>query len=130
MDCVKIVSLNTNSIINLNRRILCDEFIKRERAHIYALQEIKASERHKIHFDGFNVLRQHGKNNNHGTAILVKNTFEIKNFRTYSGHIEGCSIDVKIENMWIRIHYTYINNTGRCTIDNFNNFFVLICRLI
>lgn len=117
---LKIVSLNVNSLVDSSRKLLLGDFMRDNPAPIYCVQETKLREIHKLHFHGFNILRQNNPSGINGTAIIIKNNIPIRKFKTKSGNIEYSSVEAQIQNEWIKIFSYYINTNGKASQSVFN----------
>ena len=71
---LKIISVNTNSIISNKKRDELLTFIKKQNPEILLLSETKLNKNHKISFKDYNIIRtdRHNATQGGGTAIVIK----------------------------------------------------------
>lgn len=71
---LKIIQLNTNSIISIKKRTEVADLLNRHRPDILLLNETKTNPNHKISFRNYNMIRNDRLDNKGGggTAILIK----------------------------------------------------------
>lgn len=121
MPKLKIISLNVNSLISLNRRHLLDDILRTHKPDIMMLNETKVKAKHRLSFRKYTCIRTDRMHNKGGgCAILIKekcnfNKIEIKNLTV----IEHCAI--KIYNEITKTHINIIaiyNSTGENDITN------------
>lgn len=75
----KVVSINVNSIISLNKRYDLCKFISLHNPDIVLICETKLNPRHKITFANYNMIRSdRTSNQGGGTAILIKNNIKFE----------------------------------------------------
>ena len=81
---LKILSINTNSLVALNKRYNLLQFISKNNIDIALTCETKLNHRHKIQFANYNIIRtdRSPKSKGGGTAIIIKNTipFDVLSF--------------------------------------------------
>lgn len=77
---LKIVQLNSNSIVRIERRACLLDFLKRHDPDILLLCETKLNKTHKITLKSYNIIRTDRKNAKigGGTAIIIKNHLKYK----------------------------------------------------
>jgi exonuclease III len=78
-NLIKIISLNVNSIIRLERRIALENLINKEKPDIILLNETKLNSTHKVQFTGYSFVRNDSKiNAGRGTGILIKENLKFQ----------------------------------------------------
>lgn len=75
----KIISLNVDFIVRMNRKILLENFVEDTVGDIVLLQETKLDESIKLHFDNYNIFRCDIQRGWGGVAILTKFNIPVKN---------------------------------------------------
>lgn len=75
---LKIISINVNSIVTIERRSRLLNFINKHAPDILLICETKLNKTHKIIFEHYNIIRTDRKNATlgGGTAILIKRTLK------------------------------------------------------
>lgn len=123
---LRLISINVNSIINTNRRLLLQKLIGENEADIYLLQETKIGNGLSFQQNGYNFFHQDRKMGAGGTAILINNKFRVRNLSTCNDGIEYTSVEIKINELWVRIVSVYISPSG----VSYNNFIRLFKKNI
>lgn len=77
----KIQALNVNSIAKIHKRHFLANYIKLHKPDVLLLSETCLHKRHKVQFDGYEMVRNDMSPGNRGTAILVKQTLKFRTFR-------------------------------------------------
>lgn len=75
---LKIIALNMNSLISHTKRAELSILIEKTNPHIMLLSETKLNKKHKLSFRNYNLIRNDKEEGSVGTAILVKNNFDIE----------------------------------------------------
>lgn len=102
-----VASLNVDSIVSYARRDLLFGFLKTHNIDLCMIQETKVDEKIKIAFDGYNIIRCDGVRGRAGTAIIVKNSFSIRNPRSFNNQIFASSMDVLLNGIWSNFASVY-----------------------
>lgn len=107
---LRLVSLNVNSIVRSDRKLLLNNFLTNNRADIFLLQETKLSEGYSFQFNGYNFFKMDNRLGSGGVAILIKSQFKIRNFKTHKRNgVEMVSVEVLIDNDWITVASVYVH---------------------
>lgn len=85
---LKIIELNTNSLISKTRRYNLNTFLNTHRPHIMLLCETKIRECHLLNFRNYNFIRSDKKGTKSGTGILIKNNIEMKTINTLDWNLQ------------------------------------------
>lgn len=64
--CLKMVSINVNSIVSNERRYNLINFIKNKKIDIAMINETKLKDKHKIYFKDYNIIRSDRASHNGG----------------------------------------------------------------
>lgn len=119
---LSIVSLNVDSIVHFNRRILFENFIRENKIDICLAQETKLDDKIKFNFLGYNIIRGDDIRGRCGTAIILRSCIPIRNPAFYNDVFQSTSIEIYVNNSWAKISSVYFP-PGRCvdrkTFDNF-----------
>ncbi|KAL7290515.1 hypothetical protein TKK_0015286 [Trichogramma kaykai] len=114
-DCIKIISINVNSIVSLYRRNNLEVFIKKHKPDILTLCETKLNNKHKLAVNNYTCYRNYRNENGGGIAILVNNRL----WRVYMPHPQkNISIINDLDKLF--------NNLK---LDNIRNDYVIIGEL-
>lgn len=108
---LRIISINVNSIVNYGRKYLLNEFITRNPAHIYFVQETKFGEKHQFSFPSFATFTSSLALGTGGVLLMVQCGLKVRNLRTLVGSIDAALVDVLIGNTWITFGSIYIHPT-------------------
>jgi len=76
INCLKMVALNCCSLVKIDKRIALNFFLKRHKPSCVLLSETHLLPRHRVIFDGYNLIRTDKDNGTLGTAILLRNDFK------------------------------------------------------
>lgn len=141
LEDLKIIAINTNSIISNVRRHNLVNLIIDHNPDILALSETKLNAKHILNITDYSIIRNDRKiNSGGGTALIIKNTiqFEIINIKNLT-FIETTAIKIKHSEKNLFIISTYIpprskdkistdlNNIFKSLkLEHQNNYFVLI----
>lgn len=118
---LKISSLNVNSLVEYRRRFMMNEFISRNRAHIYCLQETKFGPRHNYAYSQFSTFSSSNRVGCGGAALMIHNDFRVRNVVNFSGSIDAVFADVFLGDEWITIGSVYVH--PKCSdLSVFENF--------
>ncbi|XP_075162727.1 uncharacterized protein LOC142235357 [Haematobia irritans] len=79
---LKIIEINVNSLIQINRRINLQRFIDTHNPDIVLLNETKLNCKYKLYYEGYSIIRKDRPNSKRagGTAILIKKSIKHKKF--------------------------------------------------
>lgn len=119
---LRVCALNCNSITNYDRRIALSDLIRASCANVCLLSETKLKDSLNPRFLGFRAFYQSNSTQRGGTAILVDESLDTRNFRSYSGPIEATYIEIRVENSWLGFCSIYFNCRG-ISLNNFQSFF-------
>lgn len=118
---LKIFAINVNSLINIQRRLNLMEFINTHKPDIILLSETKLSEKHKINFENYDIVRKDRPNSKRsgGTAIIIDTKIKYQHLNTNiennNSGIEYTTIKIKMLNnhnlIIISIYCTSCNHT-------------------
>lgn len=107
---LRIVSLNVNSLVRVERRFLLKNFLANNLADIYLLQETKLTEGFSFHLNGYNFFKLDNRIGSGGVALLIRNQFKIRNLRTHNnGGVELISVEVQVGNDWFTVASVYVH---------------------
>lgn len=80
---MKIIALNVNSLVSLSKRSELSIFLNRHNPLALLLSETKLNKKHKIIFNGYNIIRtDRGLGSGGGTAIVLKNNIKYELINT------------------------------------------------
>lgn len=108
---IKVISLNVNSIVSYGRRYLLNEFITRNPAHVYMIQETKFGKSHKYSFPQYSSFLATRAIGTGGALLLTHSSLKIRNFRTIGGLLDGVFVDALVGNEWITFGSIYVGPT-------------------
>lgn len=93
-ESLKIIQLNTNSIISHQRRHNLQCFLQQHKPDIMLLCETRLSDMHNIHLKNYNTVRVNKQTNSAmtGTAILLKHTIKTTTIDTISWNLQALEI--------------------------------------
>lgn len=120
---IKIVSLNADSIVNFNRRNELFSLILAERVDICLVQETKLDSNIKFKLDGYNILRNDVVRGRSGTAIIVRNSFTIRNHTVYNTVFHSNSVEILFMGKWNKISSVYFPPGVTSNANDFDTFF-------
>lgn len=95
---IVIIQLNVNSIRSIDKRHQLDLFLNKHKPHILLCSETHLNERHKLHFNNYNIYRCDRKSSNGGgTAIFVNKNISFERIVIPNDvkSIECCAIKIK-----------------------------------
>lgn len=107
---LKIFALNVNSICNFHRKNLLYDFMSKNETDILMLSETKLGNFNTFGLNGFNIFRNDRSAGAGGVAIIFRNNFKFKNIKKWNYPTEAISVDLLINNIWIRFISAYFNN--------------------
>lgn len=87
------------------------EFMQRNQAHFYFVQETKFGEQHRFMHSNFNAFAANNRPGCGGSMVLVHHRFKTRNVRSIIGDIDAILLDVFVENQWITIGSVYVHPT-------------------
>lgn len=143
---LKIVQINVNSLIQINRRYDLHQFIGKHNPDIVLLSETKLNSKHRVQFVNFNIVRKDRKNSSQagGTAILIRKDLK---YSSYTNNItnsfktlETCIIRIPLATnkllYIISAYYPSGNNNAHfkselfklfesMDLENENNYYIL-----
>ena len=144
---LKIISINTNSIISHSKRFELIKFLDIHEPDIVLLCETKLNKRHKIQFLKYEIVRTGRPNslNGGGTAILLKRDLNItwsqifKPSPTHNNILEYTVVKLELNNInKVYIVSAYANNEPRnifinelnelfisLKLDDLNNYYII-----
>lgn len=118
---LKIISLNVNSLVTLQRRHYLNTFLCDNRPDVVLLSETKIKEKHRMSFKNYKFIRtDRTDNKGGGCAILINEKFKFETHKINNlKYIEHCAISMhnELDNKQINIAAIY-NSTGRNNIKN------------
>lgn len=120
---IRVASLNVDSIVSFNRRRELNNILVNFNIDILMVQETKLDEKITFKIDGYNTLRNDNIRGKGGTAILVRDSFHIKNHTVFNNIFHANSIDIFINNQWINFSSAYFPPGRRVDINLFDSFF-------
>lgn len=106
MSC-SVISLNVCSIVASSRRSLLIDFIQKNNANIYLLQETQTDCDIKFNIPGYNVFRLDIKRGWSGLAIIIDNSIPVGNLKLNRQGVHSISIECKFSGDWQRISSAY-----------------------
>lgn len=106
---LRLISLNVNSIVAYRRKYLLNDFISKNPAHIYFLQETKFGPNHSYSHPSFSTLSSSNRSGCGGVAIMVHGGFRIRNLFRVSGMIDAVFVDVCVGDEWISFGSVYVH---------------------
>ena len=127
MDSLRILSFNVNGLNDYHKRKDVFDYIRKQNAHIYFLQEthLKTQIQNYVRsMWGYNCILSGKDTNSKGVGILFNNNFEYKLHKVVKDS-EGCYIILDIEMLGKR--YTLVNIYGPSGHDSpgfFENLFI------
>lgn len=111
---VKIISINVNSLVERRRKILMDNFIARNPAHVYCIQETKLGPTHKhFCFSSFSTFGASNRFGCGGVAIMIHAGLRVRNIQKLTGIIDGIFAEIFIGNEWVQVGSIYVH--PKCT---------------
>lgn len=83
LECMKIYSINVNSIVSIQKRATLVAFLNKYKPDVVLLGETKLNTKHKLSFEHYNMIRNDRINSQFGggTAILIKKQYAYTEFR-------------------------------------------------
>lgn len=118
-------SLNVDSLVSFNRRVELSKFLTLNRIDIGLLQETKLDSTIKFKIDGYNIIRNDFIKGQHGTAIVVKNSYNIRDPYFYNDIVTANSISVQTDGIWRVFTSAYIPPGLSLSLPGLINFFTL-----
>lgn len=88
---------------------MLEDFISRNPAHIYFLQETKFGPNHNFSFPSFSTFSSPNRVGCGGVALLVHSGLRVRNLRRVSGMIDGVFLDVCLGGGWITVGSVYVH---------------------
>lgn len=114
---LKLLSINVNSLVEYRRKFMLSDFMQRNQAHVYFIQETKFGDHHRFVFKSFSTFAVSNRAGCGGSLLLVHNGMKTRNFRTCSGDIEAVMVDVLVSGRWMTFGSIYVHplasNMGR-----------------
>lgn len=107
------ICLNCNSLVGHDKRIALNFFLRKHKPSFMLLSETKLSPRHNMKFDGYSMIRTDQGNNNLGTAILIKDTFNHK--EVHFGELNGTEYTAISINLGMSENLLVVSLYNRCT---------------
>lgn len=120
---IKLASINVDSIVGFNRRNELTHILNSNHIDICLLQETKVDDKIKIKFAGYNLLRNDIARGRSGTAILVRDSLNIRKHTIYNESLHSNSVDIFINNNWQRFTSAYFPPGLNINYDIFKRFF-------
>lgn len=106
---LRIISLNVNSIVEYRHKFLLENFIAKNHAHVYLLQETKFGPSHNFTFPSFSTFSAFHKFGCGKVDLLVHHGLRVRNLHQFSGLIDGIFLDIFINGSWIPTGSVYIH---------------------
>lgn len=111
MHKLKIITLNTNSIVSLARRHYLDQFLKNNKPDIVLISETKLHPKLKVSFKNYKVIRADRlTNRGGGCAIIIKENLDFKTLKIQNLinlEVAGISVNDTIGNRTLHIFAIY-----------------------
>ena len=130
LSSLKIIAINTNSLISLSKRYKLLNFLDTNKPDIALISETKLNKRYKIQFENYDIIRADRLNSQKGggTAIIINRHFPYQQIFSPSSSnnkiVEYTRIKIQNNNYNLFITSLYVNNLGkRIFIDEIKDLF-------
>lgn len=133
LNSLKIVAINVNSLIKLQRRYDLEQFIVRNNLDITLISEKKLNFKHKFYIDGYNIIQNDRTNaqRSGGPAIILNKNIQFSKITNPSSRnnsiIEYTIIQINISNkqklIITSIYATNSSEIKKVFLDELNNLF-------
>lgn len=126
---LKILELNVNSIISLQRRHELNRIIIQHNPDIFLLNETHLNNRHKINFKNYTLIKRDSLTKDSGTAILVKSNIKIEiiNIKHNFENLETVIIKVSLtQDKSVYCLSIYVNPNRSIHMPDFESLFKVL----
>lgn len=110
---LKIFSLNVNSLVAYNRKMLFHEYVKTTNGDIFMISETKFNINSSYELVNFNVLRSDKRLGCGGVALIFKKTIKFRNVKknNINSTIGFVSAELFVGGKWLRFISTYFEKS-------------------
>lgn len=120
---IKVIQINVNSIIALDRRQNLLDFLNYHKPHAALLAETLLRTNHRLNFKNYNFIRndKNSVNNGRGTGILIKDNLQFDQINTHEWNLQSLEVTAAVirteSNQNILLVAAYRRHQARSAID-------------